>query len=238
MSNYSKYEINNTDPSEKKRYIRLMFDSIFPTYDLLNRVLSGGIDNLWRKDLVRMIGSGAGKKILDICCGTGDLTRHLVKNGGGVYSLDFSFNMIAKGVERGWLSGMNISADAVNLPFKNRSFDFITIAFGIRNIPDVDIFLSESYRVLKPEGRLYILEMTRPDNMFVRFFYNLYLTKIVPFIGGVLSGKHEAYRYLAGSISTFLDRDTLIERIKHAGFSNVDYKRKTLGVATIYICGK
>jgi len=238
MSNYSKYEINNTDPSEKKRYIRSMFDSIVPTYDFLNRVLSCGIDNSWRKDLVRLIDGSADKKTLDICCGTGDLTRHLVKRGGKVYSLDFSFNMIATGVARGWLTGTNISADAGRLPFKNRSFDFITIAFGIRNIPDVDVFLSESLRVLKPGGRLFILELTRPDNLAVRFFYNLYLTKILPFIGGTLSGKREAYRYLAGSISTFLDRDTLIERVQHAGFSSVDYKTKTAGVATIYICGQ
>lgn len=238
MSNYSKYEINNTDPSEKKQYIRSMFDSIVPTYDLLNRILSGGIDNLWRKDLVRMIGASGSERILDICCGTGDLTRQLVKGGGEIHSLDFSFNMLKKGVEKGWLSGKNISADAVRLPFKKGSFNYITIAFGIRNIPDVDIFLSESLRVLKPGGGLFILELTRPDNPVVRFFYNLYLTKILPFIGGTLSGRREAYRYLAGSISTFLDRDTLIERIKHAGFGTVDYKRKTCGVATIYICRK
>jgi len=238
MTNYSSYEINNADPSDKKRYIRSMFDSIVPTYDLLNRVLSGGIDNFWRKDLVRLIDGAKSRRTLDICCGTGDLTRQLVKGGAELFSLDFSFNMLKKGVEKGWLSGENISADAGKLPFKNESFDFLTIAFGIRNIPDVDIFLSESLRTLKPGGRLLILELTRPDNAFVRFFYNLYLTKILPFIGGILSGKREAYGYLAGSISTFLDRDTLIERIKIAGFKSVDYKRKTFGVATIYICGK
>ncbi len=238
MTNYSSYEINNSDPSDKKRYIRSMFDSIVPTYDLLNRILSGGIDNFWRRDLVRIIYGTQSRRTLDICCGTGDLTRQLVKGGGELFSLDFSFNMLKKGVEKGWLSGENISADAGKLPFKNQSFDFLTIAFGIRNIPDVDVFLSESLRVLKPGGKLLILELTRPDNAVVRFFYNLYLTKILPFIGGLLSGKREAYGYLAGSISTFLDRDTLIERIKIAGFGTVEYKRKTFGVATIYICGK
>lgn len=238
MTNYSSYEINNSDPSEKKRYIRSMFDSIVPTYDLLNRVLSGGIDNFWRKDLVRMTAGPGSKRILDLCCGTGDLTRQLVKGGGELFSLDFSFNMLKKGVAKGWLSGENVSADAGKLPFKGESFDYLTIAFGIRNIPDVDVFLGESLRVLKPGGKLLILELTRPDNGFVRFFYNLYLTKILPFIGGILSGKREAYGYLAGSISTFLDRDTLIERIKLAGFKSVDYKKKTFGVATIYICGK
>jgi len=238
MNKYSSYEINNTDPSEKKRYIRSMFDSIVPTYDLLNRVLSGGIDNFWRQDLVKLTGGLKNKCVLDLCCGTGDLTRQLVMAGGDLFSLDFSFNMLKKGVEKGWLSGENISADAGKLPFKNDTFDFLTIAFGIRNIPDVDVFLSESLRVLKPGGKLLILELTRPDNSVVRFGYNLYLTKILPFIGGILSGKREAYGYLAGSISTFLDRDVLIERIKSAGFDSVEYKRKTFGVATIYMCGK
>jgi len=215
-----------------------MFDSIVPTYDLLNRVLSGGIDNFWRRDIVRLIDGAASKRILDICCGTGDLSRQLVKRGGELFSLDFSFNMLKKGVEKGWLSGTNISADAGKLPFKNQSFDFLTIAFGIRNIPDVDVFLSESLRVLKPGGKLLILELTRPDNVFVRFFYNLYLTKILPFVGGVLSGRREAYGYLAGSISTFLDRDTLMERIGMAGFESAVYKKKTFGAATIYICRK
>lgn len=238
MNRYSNYEINNTDPSEKKRYIRSMFDSIVPTYDLLNRVLSGGIDNSWRKDLVRITEGAGGKRTLDVCCGTGDLTRQLVRGGCDVFSLDFSFNMLKKGVDKGWLTGENISADAGKLPFKDNSFDFLTIAFGIRNIPDIDIFLGESLRVLEPGGRLLILELTRPENPAVRFFYSLYLTKILPFIGGLLSGKMEAYRYLSGSISTFLDRDVLIQRIKSAGFKNVTFKRKTFGIATIYICVK
>jgi len=238
MNKYSNYEINNTDPSEKKRYIRSMFDSIVPTYDLLNRVLSGGIDNSWRKDIVRITKDAGDRRTLDICCGTGDLTRHLVKGGCDVWSLDFSFNMLKKGVEKGWLTGENISADAGKLPFKDQTFDFLTIAFGIRNIPDIDIFLGESLRVLKSGGKLLILELTRPENPAVRFFYSLYLTKILPFIGGILSGKMEAYRYLSGSISTFLDRNTLVQRIKDAGFPEVGYRKKTFGIATIYICRK
>jgi len=237
MNNYSRYEINNTNPSEKKRYIRSMFDSIVPTYDLLNRILSLGIDNLWRRDLVKIAGL-KNKIVLDLCCGTGDLTRQIIKSNGKVISLDFSFNMLKKGKERGWLTGDNLSADACALPFKNSVFDFLTIAFGIRNIPDIDIFLAESLRVLKPDGKLLILELTRPDNILVRFFYNLYLGKILPFIGGIISGKDEAYSYLAGSISTFLEREMLIQRIKNSGFTEVSYKKKTFGIATIYICKK
>ena len=236
MNKYSKYEINNTDPGDKKRYVRSMFDSIVPTYDLLNRVLSMGIDRTWRARLVRMAGSLAGKRVLDICCGTGDLTKELAASGADIHSLDFSFEMLKKGAAKGWLPGVNISGDAGRLPFRNESFYCLTIAFGIRNIPDVDIFLSEALRVLEPGGRLLILELTRPENPVVRFFYNIYLTKILPFIGGVLSGKMEAYKYLAGSISTFLDRSTLIERIRAAGFSSADYTSLTFGTATIYVC--
>ena len=238
MNKYSNYEINNTDPGDRKRYVRSMFDSIVPTYDLLNRVLSMGIDRTWRSSLVRMAGSIRDRRVLDICCGTGDLTKELAAAGSDVHSLDFSFEMLKRGAAKGWLSGRNISADAGRLPFKNDSFHCLTIAFGIRNIPDVDVFLAEALRVLEPGGALYILELTRPENSVVRFFYNIYLTKILPFIGGILSGKMEAYRYLAGSISTFLDRGALLERINAAGFSASDYKSKTFGTATIYICGK
>lgn len=238
MTDYSKYQINNSDPVEKKRYIRSMFDSIVPTYDLLNRVLSGGIDNFWRRDVVRMIDRSPGTMVLDVCCGTGDLTRQIAKTGCEIYSLDFSFNMLKRGVEKGWLSGYNISGDAGRLPVKDSSFNYLTIAFGIRNIPDIDMFLSESLRVLKPGGKLLILELTRPDNRLVRFFYDMYLTKVLPIVGGLLSGKREAYSYLAGTISTFLDRDTLIGRIGDAGFKSVGYRGETSGIATIYICEK
>lgn len=238
MKDYSNYEVNNVDPADKKRYIRGMFDSIVPTYDFLNRFLSGGIDNFWRRDLVRLAGDLKEKNVLDICCGTGDLTRQLISKGADVYSLDFSFNMLKKGTDKGWLSGVNIQADAGKLPFIGESFDLITIAFGIRNIPDVDVFLSETFRVLAPDGKLFILELTRPENRAVRFFYNLYLTKILPFVGGLFSGEKEAYKYLSGSISTFLDKKELISRINSAGFKEVKYKKKTLGAAAIYICCK
>ena len=223
---------------DKKRYIRAMFDSIVPTYDFLNRVLSCGIDTLWRKDLVKSISKSPSKKILDVCCGTGDLSRYFIKIKAELFSLDFSFNMLKKGISKGWLSGGNISGDAAKLPFKDREFDFLTIAFGIRNIPDVDSFLLESLRVLKPDGKLLILELTRPENRFIGFLYRLYLTKIIPFIGGIVSGKRAAYRYLAGSIETFLDREKLTDRIKISGFKSVEYKIKTFGIATIYICSK
>ncbi|MCL1834220.1 MAG: bifunctional demethylmenaquinone methyltransferase/2-methoxy-6-polyprenyl-1,4-benzoquinol methylase UbiE, partial [Leptospirales bacterium] len=235
---YSEYKIENSNPSAKKRYIRLMFDSLAPTYDLLNKVLSCGIDNLWRKDLVGNISGNPSKKTLDVCCGTGDLSRQLARVRAELFSLDFSFNMLKKGIDKKWLSGVNISGDATKLPFKDAKFDFLTIAFGLRNIPDLDIFLSETLRVLKPDGRLLMLELTRPENRFTGFLYRFYLTKIIPFIGGIISGKREAYKYLAQSILTFLDRDALIERINVSGFKHVEYKRKTFGIATIYICKK
>ena len=238
-----KVKIDNTNPADKKHYIRGIFDSITPTYDLLNRVLSCGIDNLWRRDLVRNIlarniAEYPNKKILDLCCGTGDLSKRLNKAGTDLFSLDFSFNMLKNGINRGWLGGVNISGDAAKLSFKDDVFDFLTIAFGIRNIPDIDIFLSESLRVLKPEGRLLILELTRPENRFIFFFYRLYLTKIIPFIGRIISGKREAYNYLAETILTFLNRDMLIEKTKVSGFKHVEFKKKTFGIATIYICIK
>jgi demethylmenaquinone methyltransferase/2-methoxy-6-polyprenyl-1,4-benzoquinol methylase len=146
--------------------------------------------------------------------------------------------MLKKGIDKEWLTGINLSGDAAKIPFKDKIFDFLTIAFGIRNIPDVDAFLSESLRVLKPDGKLLILELTRPDNRFIFFIYRLYLTKIIPFVGWIISGKREAYNYLGETILEFLDRDALIERIKSSGFKQAEYKKKTFGIAAIYICTK
>lgn len=238
MKKYSNYKIDNRNPHEKKKHVKDMFDSIAPTYDFLNRFLSLGIDSSWRKKLVKLCGRIDDKLILDLCCGTGDLTHEFIKRKGNVVSLDFSLGMIRKGRERGWLGGLNVSADASRIPLKKNTFHSVTIAFGIRNIPDIDMFLKDVFRVLTPGGELFILELTRPKNRFVKFFYDLYLKKILPAVGGLFSGKKEAYSYLAETISTFLEPSELIQRIHEAGFSKVESVRLTMGVATIYVCKK
>ncbi len=236
MKDELRYRINNDRPEEKKRLIKQLFDSIVPTYDVLNRVLSFGIDLGWRRSLVRAAGDMRGKNVLDLCCGTGDLSRLLYEKAGNVFSLDFSIPMILKGIEKNWIKGWSVSADACWLPFKDNAFHVITIAFGVRNIPDIKNFVSEAGRVMKPKGKLIILELTRPDNIFIGFVYKLYFTKLLPLLGGVISGNFKAYRYLSGTISTFIDPVDFREMLIRGGFKNIKLYRKTFGVASIIMC--
>jgi len=232
------YEQNEERPGQRKKFIRDLFDDIVPTYDLLNRVLSCGIDRGWRKSLVKMGGDLRGRSVLDLCCGTGDQSRALRRAGATTVSLDFSLNMLKKGRERGWLNHLSVAADASELPFKNNSFDLMTVAFGIRNIPDLDRFISEARRVLVPGGRLLVLELTRPVNRPAAFFYRIYLERLIPFVGGIISGKGFAYRYLSGTISSFPGPEGLSEMFLSQGWSDVSIHRKTMGVATILECSR
>ncbi len=232
------YEIDNSAPEAKKRFIRKMFTSIVPSYDALNRILSLGIDTLWRHSAIRSLGDIKGKLALDLCCGTGDLSKILDKKGARVVSLDFCHAMIEKGMEKNNLGGCSVVADASVLPFASDTFDVITIAFGIRNIPDLDNFIAETRRVLKPGGSLAILELTRPERRITGFFYGIYLTRFLPFIGWMISGRRVAYRYLSATISTFIDPDMLEKRFAECGFSETGHSHRTFGVATILKCYK
>lgn len=236
MKKYT-YRIDNNNPSERKRHIRGMFDSIVPTYDFLNRLLSMGIDKGWRRRLVRDL-SCRDKTVLDLCCGTGDLSRLLSSDGCRVVSLDFSLEMLRTGKRRGWLKDRIVNGDATCLPFRNSCFDGLTIAFGIRNIPDIDRFITETLRVLKPGGRLMILELTRPRGRVASFGYNLYLRCVLPVVGGIVSRKLSAYRYLSGTIATFLDREKLAGLLLKGGYSHVEQVEFTLGVSTMFSCRK
>lgn len=232
------YEIDNRNPEEKKRFIQDLFDSIVPTYDLLNHVLSMGTDVLWRRNIFKHINSVGNRKAIDLCCGTGDLSLLLHKKGAKVVSLDFSMNMLQRGIRKKALKGYPISADASLIPFKDNTFSTATIAFGIRNIPDIDNFIKDAFRVLAPGGQLAILELVRPKNKMVRVFYSFYLHKLLPFIGGIISGEKLAYNYLSKTIATFIDQPELKRMLEKYGFSKVTFHPQTFGVATIIVCEK
>lgn len=238
MASETVYEINNDDAQKRKRYIKGLFDSIVPTYDLLNHILSFGTDVRWRKDMVRRIDRNENSQVMDLCCGTGDVSRLLRQCGMKTFSLDFSLEMLQKGTKKKALGGRSIMADACTLPFKSDSMDAATIAFGIRNIPDLDRFMQEVHRVLKPGGQLMILELVRPEKRLVRVVYSFYLGRLLPLIGGILSGKPQAYRYLSGTIATFVHPQTIGEMLQKHGFNSVLHFPKTLGVATVIGCRK
>ncbi len=238
MENYNSYKIDNRNAEKKKRFIKKLFDSITGPYDILNRLLSMGIDVVWRKKMIKISGPLKNKKTLDICCGTGDVSLMLHKNGAKTFSVDFSENMLKRGLEKKAIKGFPIASDACRMPFKRDSFDMATIAFGIRNIPDIDNFIGEANRTLKPGGKLVILELSMPGKKIVKFFYSFYLKKAVPFLGGIISGKKSAYNYLAGTISTFIGPQTLVKMLEQKKFKGAKIFPQTFGVATIIICEK
>ncbi len=236
MEQRLEYELNDSSPEERKRFIRKTFDDIAGTYDLLNRVLSFGVDMSWRRYAVSLLGNIRDRRALDVCCGTGDFTALLSEKGARVISLDFSLEMLRKGIETGRMGGYPVAADAAKLPFRDGSFDTALIAFGVRNIPDINVFIGECFRVLRDRGDLIILELTRPGNPIMRLFYRIYLHIGVPIIGGIISGRPTAYRYLSKTIASFIDPVSLGRMLERGGFANVRIYRRFFGVATILHC--
>ena len=210
-----------------------LFDAIAPTYDLLNRILSFGVDQSWRRAAANSLGRLQGSKILDLCCGTGDLTRLLRQKGASVASLDFSIKMILKGIEKKALDKRVLVSDACFLPIKDNVFNGATVAFGVRNIPDLTRFIQEVHRVLRPGGVFVILELVRPQNPVIKKIYQIYLHTLLPFIGKKVSKNTWAYDYLAQTIGTFIDPETLKNMLKVNGFINIQAGFKTLGIAAV-----
>jgi len=222
-----------------------MFDYISPRYDLLNRVLSLGLDQGWRRKLNLFIGAQANQEVLDLATGTGDvllaLSRHSnVKTGVGV---DLSDRMLAVGEAKIQRRELDCrlrlqAADIQHLPFADASFDAATMAFGIRNVPDPRKVLREMFRVLKTGGRALILEFSLPSSWWFRFLYLFYLRKIVPAVGSLVSGHPEAYRYLNLTIEEFPCGRDFCVLMQENGFQRVEAHPMTFGIATIYQGGK
>ena len=227
----------------KKEKIREMFDSVAPSYDRLNHLLSLNIDKLWRKRSLREIVDGSGQQILDVACGTGDSTIAIAKAAGPgsrVTGVDISEGMMAlimrKAAHEGVHDRIRLQvADAESLPFPDASFHRVTCDFGIRNFEHKDLALKEFLRVLKPGGKLVILELSVPSNPFLRRCYDLYFLHVLPWIGGLVSGDKEAYRYLPASVHGFPQPETFCGMIRKTGFTGVRYKTFTFGLCRMYI---
>lgn len=223
--------------------IQSLFDSIAGDYDRLNHLLSLGIDKTWRRRaLKRIIDGDDEKRILDIACGTGDFSIEIAKHsspGTSVTGLDLSEGMLKVMKQKVHKAGLEdrISEEQGNseqMRFDDGTFDRVTIAFGIRNFQDREKALKEILRVLKEGGRLVILELSVPSNAVFRWFYCLYFTKILPLIGGWISGDKAAYRYLPASVLKFPGKEEWMEIIRNCGFSNVDHKAFTFGICRMY----
>jgi demethylmenaquinone methyltransferase / 2-methoxy-6-polyprenyl-1,4-benzoquinol methylase len=219
-------------PQTEKRPLHKMFTSVPPSYDILNRVLTFGQDESWRKKAASLCVANNPQTILDLCCGTGDLTIHLKKKaapGTEIKALDFSPPMLELAKKKATNHNMNeiefIQGDAAAMPFPDNYFDSIGIAFAFRNLtyhnPDRDKFLAEILRVLKPGGRFVIVETSQPKNTVFRKLFHWQLRWITAPVGGLLSGQYGAYKYLAHSASNYHDSVELEELLTGAGFTSV-----------------
>lgn len=216
--------------------IRRMFSGVAPRYDLLNRLLSFGIDRGWRRDVAQGLALSPNVRVLDLCCGTGDLALEMASRAKA-FGCDFTWEMLVRGRAKSERSGLAlrlIAADALRLPFSDGAFDAATVAFGVRNLEDIAAGLREFRRVLRPGGRLAILEFSRPHHPLLRFPYWIYLKGLLPLVGRLISRRKGAYLYLATSIAGFPEPEALSRILEAHGFGEVRFRRLTGGVVAVH----
>ena len=221
---------------EQARRVRDMFARISPRYDLLNHLLSGNIDKRWRRIVVEKLRPllSPHAQVLDVACGTGDLSIALFENmGARVTGVDFCRPMLERAARKQPRIAF-VEGDALQLPFDDAVFDAVTIAFGLRNLSSVEHGLNELRRVLKPNGWTAILEFSRPVVPGFRSLAAAYCTRLLPRIGGLISGSRSAYEYLPDSVSRFPDQETLSAMMTAAGFADVEFENLTGGVAALH----
>ena len=223
------------------KHVQAMFAGIAGKYDLLNHVLSGGIDFFWWWRMARVSGAAQGKRMLDVAAGTGDSSIALAKRGAEVISTDFTHAMLRLGPAKFHKKGLDpliwasSDADAQALPFKDETFDGITICYGIRNVERRERAYAEFLRVLKPGGQLTILEFSTPVILGFRGLYRWYSRKVLPRIGAMISGDKSAYTYLPESIRTFPDQPHLASELEAAGFKAVRWTNLTGGIVALHL---
>jgi len=227
---------------ETPNEIRHLFSEIAPAYDKANSVLSLGIHHLWRHRLVKLSGVRVGQSVLDCATGTGDLAlefKKAVGPSGTVVGSDFCKEMLATAPRKAQRAGVDIRfevADVTALPYASHTFDFASISFGIRNVPDRRAGISELHRVVKPGGKVLILEFGQPSSRIVSSVFTFYSEKVLPKVGGMLSGKPKAYKYLQETSAKFPCRENFLDLMRRsAKFESVEYHTLSMGVAYIYM---
>ena len=231
--------------SGKKEQVALMFNNIARRYDFLNHFLSLGIDNIWRRKAINTLkGISSSPILLDVASGTGDLAITALKlNPKKVVGIDISEEMLRYGKKKLEKKGLDhvISlqlGDSENIEFNNDYFDGITVAFGVRNFENLNKGLSEMYRVLKSNGKLAVLEFSKPKSFPIKQLYNFYFKRILPFIGKVISKDNSAYTYLPESVIQFPEGKDFIVELEKVGFKNCKTRALSFGIATIYSAKK
>ncbi|MEM6595323.1 MAG: bifunctional demethylmenaquinone methyltransferase/2-methoxy-6-polyprenyl-1,4-benzoquinol methylase UbiE [Pseudomonadota bacterium] len=233
---------NETVPEgEKAGRVRGVFTSVASKYDIMNDVMSVGIHRLWKDAMMDWLAPRSGQRLLDVAGGTGDIAFRFLKRAGSGHAtvLDLTESMLVEGRKRAEAESMAqdldwLVGDAMALPFEANSFDVYTISFGIRNVTRPEDALVEAYRVLKPGGRLMVLEFSQLPNPLLQSAYDAYSFNVIPPLGQLIAGDRESYQYLVESIRKFPDQDTFLGMVRAAGFENASYRNLTQGVACLH----
>jgi len=226
---------------QKAGMVHGVFTSVASKYDIMNDVMSMGIHRIWKDALMDWLAPRPGQRLLDVAGGTGDVSFRFLKRAPGASAvvLDMTESMLVAGRKRAEAEQMAeslnwVTGDAMALPFEDNQFDVYTISFGIRNVTRIEDALSEAYRVLKPGGRLMVLEFSQLPNPAMQKAYDLYSFNVIPRMGQMIAGDRDSYQYFVESIRKFPDQETFANMIKAAGFHNVKYRNLSLGIAALH----
>jgi len=226
---------------EKAGRVQGVFSSVASKYDVMNDVMSVGIHRIWKEAMMDWLAPRSGQELLDVAGGTGDISFKFLKRAGQGHAtvLDLTEPMLVEGRKRAEADKMADSldwvvGDAMALPFKSNSFDVYTISFGIRNVTRPQDALAEAYRVLKPGGRLMVLEFSQLPNDGMQKLYDMYSFNVIPRMGQVIAGDRDSYQYLVESIRKFPDQETFLSMIRNAGFEQARFRNLTMGVACLH----
>ncbi len=226
---------------EKAGRVQGVFSSVASKYDIMNDVMSVGIHRLWKDAMMDWLAPRPGQKLLDVAGGTGDISFRFLKRAGAGHAtvLDLTEPMLIEGRQRAEANDMAdqlewVVGDAMALPFADNSFDVYTISFGIRNVTRPQDALAEAFRVLRPGGRLMVLEFSQLPNPMLQQAYDLYSFNVIPRMGQAIAGDRDSYQYLVESIRKFPDQDSFLQMIRDAGFENAKYRNLSLGIAALH----
>ena len=227
--------------SEKAGKVKSLFGDVASKYDIMNDVMSVGIHRIWKEAMMDWLAPRSGQKLLDVAGGTGDVAFKFLKRAGGGHAtvLDLTENMLVEGRQRAEADSLVDSldwvvGDAMSLPFPDDTFDVYTISFGIRNVTRPQEALNEAYRVLRPGGRLMVLEFSQLPNPMMQKAYDLYSFNVIPRMGQVIANDRDSYQYLVESIRNFPDQETFLGMVRDAGFEQAKYRNLTMGVAALH----
>ncbi len=226
---------------EKAGLVHGVFTNVASKYDLMNDVMSGGVHRLWKDAMMDWLAPRAGQRLLDVAGGTGDIAFRFLRRAPGASAVvcDMTEGMLIEGRKRAEATAMAdrlewVTGDAMKLPFGNASFDVYTISFGIRNVTRIPDALSEAFRVLRPGGRLMVLEFSQLPNAGLQRLYDLYSFNIIPRLGQAIAGDRDSYQYLVESIRRFPDQDSFAGMIRNAGFGQVKFRNLSMGIAALH----